>query len=79
MWEIISVVLALYVLSLIFSMFVVLVKFIIDTWRWHDKEERVYITKSKFEADLKESEESEVKDVGSNINESSERDTSIIL
>lgn len=79
MGEIIKLVLALYVLSLIFSMFVVLVKFIIDTWRWHDKEERVYITKSKFEADLKESEESEVSDNGSSSDESAECDTSIII
>lgn len=79
MWEILSLILVLYVISLIFSMFVVLVKFIIDTWRWHDKEERVYITKSKFKSDLDEPEESEVKGNGSNSDESAECDTSIIL
>lgn len=79
MGEILKLVLVLYVLSLIFSMFVVLVKFVIDTWRWHDKEERVYITKSKFESDLEESEEREVSDNGSSSDESAERDASIIL
>lgn len=85
MGELLKLVLVIYVVTLIISMIIAVVKFVIDTWRWHDREERVHITKSKFEADLKEEQEtkehdeSEVNENGNCSDESAECDTSIIL
>lgn len=54
MGDLLKFVLTLYILSLIFSMFCALVRFILDVRKWHDKEEKVHITPSQFEADLNE-------------------------
>lgn len=51
--------LSLYVLSLVFSMLCALVRFLLDVRKWHDKEEKVHITPSQFEADLNEPETTE--------------------
>lgn len=78
MGELLKLALTIYVISLVISMAISVVKFVVDTWRWHDREERVHITKSAFEADLKESEheESEVNDNGESVDESNEHNTS---
>ena len=82
MGEILKLALTIYVLSLVVSMVIAVIKFVIDTWRWHDPEKHVHITKSAFEADLKEEqeteeqEESEVKENGESIDESAEHNTS---
>lgn len=69
--------LAIYILSLSFSMFCALIRFLLDVRRWHDKEEKVHITPSQFEADLKESEtEEERKEVVENARECGEYNTS---
>lgn len=54
MGNILSFALTLYLYSLLFSMFLALVRFLVDVRKWHDKEEKVHITKSAFEADLNE-------------------------
>ena len=46
--------LTLYIYTLIFSMILALFRFLLDVRKWHDKEEKVHITKSAFEADLNE-------------------------
>lgn len=56
MGTLLKFVITLYILSLIFGMFCALVRFLIDVAKWHDKEEKVHITPSEFEADLNESE-----------------------
>ena len=81
MGELLKLALTIYVLSLVLSMVIAVIKFVVDTWRWHDPEKRVHITKSAFEADLKEEEteeqeESEVNDNGEFIDESTEHNTS---
>lgn len=55
MSELLKLILCIYVLTLIFSALVAFFKFIVDTRKWHDKEERIHITASQFEEDLKES------------------------
>lgn len=52
-------VLIIYILSLSISMFCALIRFLLDVRRWHDKEEKVHITPSQFEADLNEPETEE--------------------
>lgn len=79
MGELLKLVLVIYVITLIFSMIIAVIKFVIDTWKWHDPEKRVHITKSAFEDELKESEESEVNDNGNSIDESAEHNTSVVL
>lgn len=79
MGELLKLVLVFYVITLIISMIIAVIKFVIDTWKWHDPEKRVHITKSAFEDDLKESEESEVEENGSSIDESAEHNTSAVL
>ena len=54
MGNVLSFALTLYLYSLIFSLFLALVRFLKDVKKWHDKEEKVHITKSAFEADLNE-------------------------
>lgn len=79
MGELLKFVLVIYVITLIISMIIAVVKFVIDTWRWHDREERVHINKSAFEDDLKESDESEVEENGIDFDESAEHNTSAVL
>jgi hypothetical protein len=67
----------LYILSLVFSMFCALVRFILDVRKWHDKEKKVHITPSQFEADLNEPEtEEERKEVEEDAGECREHNTS---
>lgn len=67
----------LYILSLIFSMFCALFRFLADVRKWHDKEEKVHITPSQFEADLNEPvEEEEEKEVNEDAGERREHNTS---
>lgn len=47
--------LSFYIYTLIFSAVVAFVRFVKDISNWKDKEEKVYITPSQFEADLAES------------------------
>ena len=54
MGSFLSFALTLYLYSLIVSMFLALIRFLADVRKWHDKEEKVHITKSAFEADLNE-------------------------
>lgn len=70
----------LYILSLVFSMLCALVRFLADVRKWHDKEEKVHITPSQFEADLNEPvEEEEEKEVEEYVGECRERNTPIIF
>lgn len=70
----------LYILSLVFSMLCALVRFLADVRKWHDKEEKVHITPSQFEADLNEPvEEAEEKEVEEDAGECRERNTPIIF
>lgn len=70
----------LYILSLVFSMLCALVRFLADVRKWHDKEEKVHITPSQFEADLNEPiEEEEEKEVEEDAGECRERNTPIIF
>ncbi|MCM1004526.1 MAG: hypothetical protein NC408_09330 [Candidatus Gastranaerophilales bacterium] len=67
----------LYILSLIFSMLCALFRFLADVRKWHDKEEKVHITPSQFEADLNEPvEEEEKKEVNEDAGERREHNTS---
>lgn len=67
----------LYILSLVFSMFCALVRFLADVRKWHDKEEKVHITPSQFEADLNEPvTEEEEKEVNEDAGERREHNTS---
>lgn len=70
----------LYILSLVFSMLCALFRFLADVRKWHDKEEKVHITPSQFEADLNEPvEEEEEKEVEKYAGECRERNTPIIF
>ena len=67
----------LYILSLVFSMLCALVRFFADVRKWHDKEEKVHITPSQFEADLNEPvTEEEEKEVNEDAGERREHNTS---
>lgn len=55
MGELLKLILCIYVCFLICSAVVAFIKFVADTRKWHDKEERIHITASQFEEDLKES------------------------
>jgi hypothetical protein len=46
MGALIKLILVLYLFSLLFSMFVALLRFLIDVAKWHDKEKKVKITAS---------------------------------
>lgn len=54
MGAILSGALTLYIYTLIISMVLAFVRFLRDVRKWHDKEEKVHITASEFEADLNE-------------------------
>lgn len=70
----------LYILSLVFSMFCALVRFLADVRKWHDKEEKVHITPSQFEADLNEPvAEEEEKEVNEDAGERREHNSPIIF
>ncbi|MCM1004586.1 MAG: hypothetical protein NC408_09650 [Candidatus Gastranaerophilales bacterium] len=70
----------LYILSLVFSMLCALVRFLADVRKWHDKEEKVHITPSQFEADLNEpAEEEEEKEVEEDVGERREHNSPIIF
>ena len=70
----------LYILSLVFSMLCALFRFLADVRKWHDKEEKVHITPSQFEADLNEPvEEEEEKEVEEDVGECRERNTPIVF
>lgn len=53
MGSVIKLVLLLYLLSLLFTMFVGLFTFIIDVFKWHDKEKKVNIVSSKENSIIK--------------------------
>lgn len=55
MGELLKLILCIYVCFLLGSAVVAFFKFVADTRKWHDKEERIHITASQFEEDLKES------------------------
>lgn len=55
MGELLKLILCFYLITLVCSALVAFFKFIVDTRKWHDKEERIHITASQFEEDLKES------------------------
>lgn len=55
MGELLKLILCLYLITLVFSAIVAFFKFVFDVRKWHDKEERIHITASQFEEDLKES------------------------
>lgn len=77
MGSLIGFALTLYILSLVFSMFCALVRFLADVRKWHDKEEKVHITPSQFEADLNEPvTEEEEKEVNEDAGERREHNTS---
>lgn len=80
MGELLKFAFTLYVLSLVFSMLCALVRFLADVRKWHDKEEKVHITPSQFEADLNEPvEEEEEKEVEEDVGECRERNTPIVF
>lgn len=80
MGELLKFAFTLYILSLVFSMLCALVRFLADVRKWHDKEEKVHITPSQFEADLNESvEEEEEKEVEEDVGECRERNTPIVF
>lgn len=56
MGALLKLALTIYIVSLIISMIGAFIKFVADTHKWHDREERVHITKSAFESDLEEPE-----------------------
>lgn len=72
MGDLLKLILILYVITLIFSMIIAVIKFVVDTWKWHDPEKRVHISESSCE-------ESEVEENGSNIDKSAECDSSVVL
>ena len=85
-----GLILFFYGLSLIFSMFCALVRFLLDVKKWHDKEEVVHITPSQFQKDLTDSDSlsAEFSDISvnffeegveSNVSERSEHHTPIIF
>lgn len=55
MGELLKLILCIYVFFLLCSAVVAFIKFVVDTRKWHDKEERIHITASQFDEDLKES------------------------
>ncbi len=68
MLDFIQLILSVYLITLIISMIIATVKFVIDTRKWHDKEERVQVFASNWESELEaegEAIEGEVKEVGS--------------
>ena len=79
MGELLKFAFTLYILSLVFSMLCALVRFLADVRKWHDKEEKVHITPSQFEADLneplKEEEENIEKEVEEDAGERREHNT----
>lgn len=80
MGELLKFAFTLYILSLVFSMLCALVRFLADVRKWHDKEEKVHITPSQFEADLNEPvEEEEEKEVEEDVGECRERNTPIVF
>ena len=54
MGSLIGSILCLYLISLLVSMVLAFFRFIADVKKWHDKEEKVHITPSQFEADIYE-------------------------
>lgn len=77
MGDLLKFALTLYILSLVFSMLCALVRFLADVRKWHDKEEKVHITPSQFEADLNEPlTENEEKEVQEDAGERREYNTS---
>ena len=66
MLDFIQLILSGYLITLIISMIIATIKFVADTRKWHDKEERVQVFASNFEKELEEEPiESEVKEVES--------------
>ena len=55
MSELLKLILCVYLITLVCSAVVAFFKFVLDVRKWHDKEERIHITASQFEEDLKES------------------------
>lgn len=68
MGALLKLILCFYLLTLIFSMVVSLIKFIVDTYRWHDKEEKFETVESSLDSETVENsientvEEKEVKE-----------------
>lgn len=54
MGSLIGSILCLYLITLLVSMVLAFFRFIADVKKWHDKEEKVHITPSQFEADIYE-------------------------
>ncbi len=80
MGALLKLILLIYFLSLLLSLFVGLVLFVIDVFRWHDKEEHVHILPSQFEADLLAAEaENQSEEVIDNDSESGEHDSPIVF
>lgn len=72
--------LSVYIYSLIGSLVLGTFRFLRDIRKWKDKEEKVHITPSQFEADLTESqEEIEVKEVDVDVESGTECHTPIIF
>lgn len=90
MGDLLKLILCIYVITLIISMVIAVIKFVIDTFRWHDREEKAKIFASndssneETEDKTSESEKesiSEVKEseVIENDSESREHNTSTIF
>ena len=71
--------LVIYIISLLFSLFVALIHFVIDVFRWHDREESVHITPSQFEADLAAEDDTQSEEVINDDSECGEHNTPIIF
>ncbi len=73
MGEILKLILSVYMITLIITMIGAFIKFVLDVWKWHDREEKTVITASQFEADLNEPEEvAEVNEISAPVDETKE-------
>lgn len=90
MGDLLKLILCIYVITLIVSMVIAVIKFVVDTFRWHDREEKVKIFASNDSAkeetedktfDSEKEPISEVKEseVIENDSESREHNTSTIF
>lgn len=69
MKDLLLLILAIYLISLIVSLIGAFFKFIYDVNKWHDKEEKAVITPSNEEAEETTAEESEVNENDTNARE----------
>ncbi len=70
MGEILKLILSVYMITLIITMIGAFIKFVLDVWKWHDREVKTVITASQFEADLNEPEE--VNEISAPVDETKE-------